>query len=201
MLSLSAIAKLVKNKPSDTGAWLILLEVDLETETLYLVRNTEDITFDSQIYTAFPFDLSEISEDSKGEIPKLTIKVSNINRVVQGYLEACKGGVGKEITLKVVHSDNLISGVAEISETFIIRATTCDEQWCSFTCQGEYGLQSRRPQQRYMKDFCMLQFKGCQCAYAGAETTCNKTYTRCLELENQMRFGGEIGIVGTNLYR
>ena len=33
-------------------------------------------------------------------------------------------------------------------------------------------------------------FKGTNCGYAGAETECNYTWDRCVELANQERFGG-----------
>lgn len=43
---------------------------------------------------------------------------------------------------------------------------------------------------RVVNKLCQLRFKGARCAYAGAETRCDRTLTRCTELANQARFGG-----------
>jgi len=34
-------------------------------------------------------------------------------------------------------------------------------------------------------------FKGTECGYSGAETTCNRSYARCVALGNSANFGGE----------
>jgi phage-related protein len=92
-----------KNKLAGDQPWLLLLEVDLtDSETIYLVRNTEDITFGSQLYQAFPFEIDERQQVSQGEIPSLTLKVGNPERTVQQYLEDYDGLVGNEITLRIV---------------------------------------------------------------------------------------------------
>ena len=87
MLNLSAAARLELHKVASTGAWLILLEIRVPgLETLYVVRNTENIVWNGITWQAFPFELGEYTEDAGGEIPQLSLKVSNINRMIQGYL-------------------------------------------------------------------------------------------------------------------
>lgn len=64
---------LEKNKLSSTNPWLILLEINVPSippTTVYLVRNTENITFNSQEYTAFPFEIDVSKQVSKGDIPR-----------------------------------------------------------------------------------------------------------------------------------
>lgn len=102
---------LEKNKLAGEQPWLILLEVELtDTETIYLVRNTEDITFGSTTYQAFPFEVDERNQVSQGEIPTLTIRVGNPNRTLQSYLEDYDGLVGNSITLRIV---SLLSTITE----------------------------------------------------------------------------------------
>src|SRR5690554_914294 len=89
MRDLSAIAKLEKNKISSTGAWLILLEIQFQGTTIRVVNNNEDIEWpegSGTTWVAFPFELGDIGENSKGELPSLQVKVSNVTRVIQQYL-------------------------------------------------------------------------------------------------------------------
>lgn len=60
-LILSAAIAQAKNQLNDPGAWLVLLEINTPAleDPLRLVRNTEDITWDGETWTAFPFDLDE----------------------------------------------------------------------------------------------------------------------------------------------
>jgi len=65
---------LEKNKLNSTIPWLILLEVTIPSTpatTLYLVRNTENITYNLQTYAAFPFELDVSKQVSKGDIPTI----------------------------------------------------------------------------------------------------------------------------------
>ncbi len=142
MLSLSAVALLEKNRLSTDGAWLVLLEITLGATTLYLVRNTEDITWNGQLWTAFPFELDDLTEDGK-ELPQLTIRIGNVSRVVQGYVEAADGGSGASVILRVVNSKNLAGATAEIEGTFQVVKTSCDALWARFTLGAPSPMQIR----------------------------------------------------------
>jgi len=201
MLNLSAAARLELHKVASTGAWLILLEIQVPgLETLYVVRNTENITWNGITWQAFPFELGEYTEDAGGEVPQLSLKVSNINRMIQGYLEQADGGVDSEAILRVVHSDHLDLTTPEIEETFKVNSTTCDAKWVEFILQGDLLLNKRVPDRKYLKDWCPYQFKGIECGYKGSATKCDHTLKSCKALRNTLRFGGEPAIPGTGIY-
>ncbi len=44
--------------------------------------------------------------------------------------------------------------------------------------------------QRVVDRACSFDFKGTDCGYSGAETQCNKSWARCVDLSNTDRFGG-----------
>lgn len=50
-----------------------------------------------------------------------------------------------------------------------------------------WNKKSLRPQ----SSSCPWTFKGTECAYAGAETWCDQSYARCVDLVNTAQFGGE----------
>ncbi len=51
------------------------------------------------------------------------------------------------------------------------------------------STQTEGPRQAYATN-CRYRFKDQQCAYAGPQTECNRSWQRCLELANTHRFGG-----------
>lgn len=205
MRSLSAAAILEKNKIAGDGAWLILLEIQLPGTTLRLVRNTADVIWGGQTWTAFPFELDDATED-KNEAPQIKVRVGNVSRVVQGYVEAApNGGTGSTVILRVVLSNNL-SAAAEIEETFEVTGIQCDAQWVSLTL-GVSDAGERFPSDRNMKDFCRFVattgYGGIECGVSAAKKvqypTCNGTLAHCRERSNSVRFGGEPALP-TNRY-
>lgn len=202
MLSLSAAAIIEKNKIAADGAFLVLLEIVLTTPaiTLRLVRNTDEITWRGQTWTPFPFDLDDVTEDSKGELPSITIRVSNVTRIIQYYLEQGNGGVGATVTLFVVHSKNLASAAAELEETFEITDSSADANWVTFSLGAGYPLMARRPEKRMLKNFCPFEYGGIECSVSAATKAaypaCQKTLLQCRERNNSARYGGEPSIPG-----
>ena len=200
MLDLSAVAKLEKNKVSSTGAWLVLFEIQFQGATIRLVSNNENVTWGGEEWIAFPVELGEVTEDSKGELPQLTLKVSNITRSMQQYVEQYAGGTDAIVILRVVHSEHLDMATPEIEEYFQIKKTNTDAHWVTFTLGPDYTMTQRIPANKYMKNFCPFKFKGIECGYTGPGMECNKTLGRCRELGNSVRFGGEPGIPGVPTY-
>lgn len=202
MLTLSSAAILEKNKLDSTGAFLVLLEIDFEGESpIRLVHNTEDITWNSYTWYAFPFDIEDIVEDARGQLPNVTIRVGNATRVLQTYLDDSLGGLGAQVTIRVVHSDHLTLTTPEFEETFEVIGCSVDAHWVKFTLGAENPMLQRCPKQRFLKDHCRYkEFKGTLCGYSGGETDCNRTFERCVALGNEARFGGFPGIPTGGVY-
>lgn len=198
MLSISAITKAEKNKLSTDSAMLVLLEIRL-TNTVYICYNNEDITWNGQLYQAFPFKLGETSEDSDGSDPHVQLQVSNASQGLQWYVEDSGGGVGTEVILLVVNSKNL-SGAADLEESYTVLDCKIDEQWVTFTLGNDYSARTRRPLDRYMKNNCPYKYKGLRCGYNGNKTSCAHTLKDCRAHSNSTRFGGFPGIDQKGVY-
>lgn len=197
MLSISAISKAEKNKLSTDSCFLILLEIRLR-RTIYICYNNENITWKGHEYTAFPFEIGEVTEDDTQD-PNVSLKVSNVARGLQWYVEDSGGGVGTEVILRVVNSLNL-NGDADLEEYFVVTACKIDEQWIEFTLGNGYSAKTRRPLDRYMKNNCPFQFKGLRCGYKGVLTECQHTLADCRAHSNSKRFGGYPGIDQKGVY-
>lgn len=202
MIDLSEIAKIDKNQLASDGIFLVLLKIDVPglDVPICLVRNTEDIEWQSQRWIAFPFELGEIEEDSQGSLPSVQLRVSNVSRAMQAYIEGGSGGVNSEVTLYVVHSKNLASPLAEVEEFFSVTNTTATAEWVTFTLGTSYPAGSRRPFWRYMKNHCPFKYKSIECGSLSSLPTCPKTLTGCRERNNSVRFGGEPAIPQGGIY-
>lgn len=205
MLDLSVSSIIEKNSIAGDGAWILLLEIKLKTPatTLRLTRNTDPITWNLHTWTPFPFDLDEMTEDSRGETPTISIKISNVTRIVQYYMEAGDGAVGAEVTLYVVHSKHLDT-TASFEETFEITDSAADNQWITINLGAGYPVAARRPEDRMLKNFCNFEYGGIRCGIPAATKvtypTCNKTLANCRERNNKERYGGEPSLTSGGIY-
>ena len=206
---LSPTAYIEKNSLSSTGVWIILLEIFVPqlNDYIRLCSNNEDVTFNGQNWQSFPFTMDEIGDSAKGELTQFAIKVSNINGMVQGYVEEAHGGTDSTIKLMVINS-KINSGTPEIELDFTVKATSVDNTWVSFTL-GAINPYSILIGQRMIRTGCRFSgkdgskngFKGSRCKYSGSQTECDKTLARCRELNNSQNFGGFPGIgIGNTFY-
>lgn len=196
MKSLPANLIVEKNKIATGSAWLILLDVILDdgATTLYFVNNTEDILFLSNTYTAIAFDLDSTSYSTKGEIPSLQLRISNVTRLIQAYLEALDGAVGDQVRVRVVNSEHLTEDYTELEMLYDILVSESNAEWVTFTLGAPNPLRSRFPKNKYISFHCNWIFKEAECAYVGAETQCNRTLEACTAYNNAHRFGGHPGL-------
>lgn len=198
-----------KHKLNTPTPWLILLEVNVPTippTTLYLVRNTEDIIFNSQTYIAFPFDIDVTKQVSKGEIPTVNLKVSNVSRTIQAYLEEYDGLIGQEINIRIVSKpETSLEYLEAVSWTYEVLGCKADVLWVTFSLGIPNPISKRFPLYRYIANHCNWTFNspavrasgsnaGIECGYTGSDTECKRTLTDCQEKNNSARFGGYIGM-------
>lgn len=188
----SAAATLEKNKLATDAPFLILVDAYHKSigESIRLVRNTEDIVWNGNTWTAFPLSLGSYNADGK-TIPALSLNISNCGGMVQTYIQKYQGLTDAEVKIMVVHAAHLDNTKPECELDFIITKTQYDEQWISFTLGPSSEMVYRFPIHRFMNDFCPFTFKDIRCGYAGSETSCYNNLTSC---KIPKRFGGEPGI-------
>lgn len=188
-----------KNKLYSVGSFLELLEIQLTENgtTLRLVNNNEDIIWGGYTWTAFLFFPGDFEESVEGENNTLDIRVSNVARVIEGYIETATNGlIGDTTIYRLISSENLTEQAA-LTATFQILAVECDDIWCSFTLGLENFFFKRFPLHQYRRNICRYEtFKGEECGYVGAETTCDRLFYTCISYGNVIRFGGQPGIPG-----
>lgn len=210
-ISLSPLAYQEKNSLASDGVWTILVEIYVPQLDDYIrvTANNEDIIWNTHTWQSFPFEMDEISDTTKGEIPQFAIKISNINGAAQYYIESANGAAGSLVKIMVVNTNILeTSSTPEVELDFIVKSTSIDSMWATFTL-GVANPFSILIGQRMIRTGCRFNgpdgsvngFKGARCKYSGVATSCNKTLTQCRTLKNSHNFGGFAGIgIGNTFY-
>lgn len=201
MLNLPLALRIEKNKLVSTAPWLLLLDVTLaDGSHLRLVRNTEDVTYLGYTWTAFAFELSDLSSGGEGRVRGVSLRVANPQRALQPYLEEGAGLIGCAVDLAVVHAGNLAEDHAELTLYWTVLACEVDEDWIIFTLGEENPMRRRFPLFSAIPNNCSWPFKGAECGYAGTATSCARTLDDCKRLNNTARFGGRPGMSGATRF-
>jgi len=179
------------NKETNKPIFLYtIFDFDDASHNLNLAEYKTDVTFDSVLYSATPINHDKISENAQNEIDSVRVKVSNVSRVIQNYLELYNWR-GKKVRMRLVWANRLEYIDDKIDFTYYIDSYTANQDVAEFVLLPKIDVLSvMLPRRTYSRNYCQWKFKGTECAYAGTETACNKTQQRCQELENYIRFGG-----------
>lgn len=197
-----------KNALVSDAVFLVLLEVQIpDTPTIYVTNNIEDVIWNGNTYLTFPFEIDDIRENTKSEVPQWTLKVQNVNRIFEQYLQnydlylKTNGIDGNEIKciIRAVNSKDLANITPILEHNAILSQPSSNAKWATFKLSANSPYNKQFPPRKILKQYCQWKFKSTQCGYIGIETECNKTLTRCRELSNSHRFGGFVGVGGRGL--
>lgn len=199
---LSVATVIEKNRLSSDEPFLVCLDirvVDPQTqalvETLHLVRNTEDITFNGFEYKAILFDI-ELKEEAGAQSP-VSLAITDYTKAVQGRMQAYGGGIGFQVTIVVVNAGAL-EQPPEVVEDFEVIGASAANYVCTFELGVESTLARNFPRRRQTRDFCQWRYKQPgTCGYTGNLPTCDLTLqgpNGCAAHGNTIRFGAYPGI-------
>jgi lambda family phage minor tail protein L len=179
-----------KNKSSNRPINLYIIEKYDGVNDLRFAQYDADVTYQGDVYSRFPLTHENISENTQGEIDQVVVTLSNISRLIQGYLETYDLR-GKKVTIRKVWANQLSDPNAFTDMIYFIDSYTADENNVVVTLSSKFDVRDfELPARRYSRNYCSWKFKSPECGYLGAQGECNKTLQRCRELGNQVRFGG-----------
>jgi hypothetical protein len=121
----------------------------------------------------------------------MKVQIDNLDDALTSYFV---GGSpqGSTVILKVVLLDssyNIIAGALTLFEGSL-DGWDLDEEKVSITVASELVRWNQKTLAKHSPSCRWKKFKGTECAYAGAEVWCDRTYTRCAQLVNTANFGG-----------
>lgn len=191
-LSLPAEQIAEKNRSHTAGAWLWILAVTLADSTVKrIVRNTEDIVYDGDKYTAVYFKMRNIRSSIDASLPRVVISVASAGRPLGGNIETIEGC---SIVLTRVNSKLLASDYSDQQQTFRIAGFDEDTQYYNFTLGAPNLLNRRFPLHELTAPECDNVFEDIYCGYSGSLTTCDGSIEQCITRGRITSFGGEMGL-------
>jgi len=204
--SLSVASIIEKNRLSSDVPWLICLDIDVVNpitgavvQTMNLVRNTEEIVFNGHTYLPASFDI-ELREES-GKQSSVNLTMNDHSLAVQSQMQLYGGGVGFNVAISVVNAGNLAQP-PEVVEYFVVIGATSTNYTCTFTLGAENIITKTFPLRIQTRDYCQFRFKGVECGYQGAMTSCDlslRGINGCEAHGNQANFGAFPGISNQNV--
>lgn len=196
MFSLSSIVIDQKNSIATDEAILIALELSIPslTENIYLVRNNENITWNTNEYISFPFSIDEISETSTNEVPSISITLANASRALEMHISAYDAWLKQNAHEPIIATVIILSS-ADLANTEPI--LSMDFEVSSFSSTAEQVTFNLTQKNLYVNTFppnkitrkCHFKFGSTQCGVLTAGT-CDKSLANCKIHNNSVRFGG-----------
>ena len=197
---IDATFKQEKAKQENRPVFLYIIEDYDGSNDLYLAGYDEDVVYNAATYIRFPITHEFIGENNQGQIDQVKVRLANVSRLIQLYLEQYDFR-GKKVVIRTVWADQLADPDAYIDDIFYIDNYTADQNNVEFTLTSKFDvLGVDLPARRYARNYCGWKFKSAECGYAGAETSCDKTQQRCKQLNNYQRFGAFPSVPTRRIY-
>ena len=197
---IDATFKQEKAKQENRPIFLYIIEDYDGSDDLRLAGYDEDVVYNAEAYTRFPITHEFIGENNQGQIDQVKVRLANVSRLIQLYLEQYDFR-GKKVIIRAVWADQLSDPDAYIDDIFYIDNYTADQNNVEFTLTSKFDvLGVDLPARRYARNYCGWKFKSNECGYAGAETSCDKTQARCKQLNNYQRFGAFPSVPTRRIY-
>uniref|UniRef100_A0A6M3L9P4 Putative tail protein n=1 Tax=viral metagenome TaxID=1070528 RepID=A0A6M3L9P4_9ZZZZ len=169
-------------------------------------------------YTGLDVGLGAFKTDISGEIPSMTITVSNTDRVVESLIQTRNYLRGCTVYYLKCFAKHLPSGAtayhvgtspdryAVIKDKLYIDSVASDEQAVTFTCKPKFAIKyAMIPRRAYSRE-CAWSFNdrylGSEClasVLVASYPTCDGTLDNCRERYNEERFGGFAAIPRENI--
>lgn len=215
MLNFSSDLIQYKNLLVDTGAWIILIEIPdaidpiANDSLIRICSNTQEIEWPTgstkSKWSPFPFILDSFGENSKSEIPTTSLKICNIDRMLNSFLEENHGLLGRTVIIRIIHTKalNIVEGIPIYK--FKIKSVSVNNQWVTLTIGADSLFSKQDPMYKMNRTFCRYKRRldDNLCGYTkenpGHTQVCDGTLSKCRELGWVFRFGGFPGMNPTNL--
>jgi len=197
---IDATFKQEKAKQENRPVFLYIIEDYDGSNDLYLAGYDEDVIYNGVTYTRFPITHEFIGENNQGQIDQVKIRLANVSRLIQLYLEQYDFR-GRKVIIRTVWADQLADPDAYIDDIFYVDNYTADQNNVEFTLTSKFDvLGMDLPARRYARNYCSWKFKSAECGYMGVELTCDKTKQRCKQLNNYQRYGAFPSVPTRRIY-
>lgn len=150
------------------------------------------IVYGGNIYSPRGFTLSEIQYSLSKIVDQATVDMENIDGVFTSlFVGGDPRGSQTILFLVVLDSNGQIIGSPVTLFEGDLDAWDLDEEKVPITLASEASRWAKKTLTKQASSCRWKVFKGTECGYAGSETWCDRSYSRCEALSNADNFGGE----------
>ena len=170
----------------------LVILVDLEFTSTYRYCNADiDVWYDGNKYTARGLETSSSMFNINMQIDKMSISLDNSDLVLTAIIENQEIR-SKQVIIRAASLNDLGKVTAqEVIFLGIIDSANYNNEKATFSVFNIFAFWQRKVPRRKYSPKCQWEFKDAvNCKYSGAQTWCDKTYSRCAALFNQVNFGG-----------
>lgn len=170
-----------KSAIATSGSWLIIVDLyypDSSTPDKRYVNNNENVWYPvSQAgggteYTAIPFTISQIKESVRGDLPKATLTIFDVNLDLRADLQTYDGFSGGRVEVRKVYFENAVTARdTDIIEYFTIMDVAASDESVTFNIGVSTPLTKRFPRDKYVSVICRHRFRDGMCQFTGGEIT------------------------------
>lgn len=136
VLSPEALQEMLAENSGAVAAYALkIMHADLQDD-LRLIANTEDITFETELYKSLLFSAS-LPEDSEDEVPTVRISIDNVSGEIVKTVRSISSPPMMELSVLLIFPDGTIkreSGPANF------RMTRAD--WDALICEAHLGYEA-----------------------------------------------------------
>jgi len=158
---------------------------DCEVPIAYAVDGTAEVTFQPRTFT-----FENISYSNNDIVDSVSLRVDNLDSVLTSlFLDNVIAEEECILYMILFNDDNSILGVQQIFNG-MINDFTLDESELKMTVTSIFTKWNQTSGSKHPTQCRWKVFKGTECGYVGAETLCDRGYTRCDALSNTDNFGG-----------
>ncbi|OPY78296.1 MAG: hypothetical protein A4E65_02319 [Syntrophorhabdus sp. PtaU1.Bin153] len=173
-------------------ASFFLLELEFTTTYYYTDRDIP-VHYDGHHYEPLGFSFTDIAYSGSMAVDSVTVDIVNLDRVFSGII------LNEDVRNKTanIHFGVTLRTNGRISSTIVepvfvgkIAGWKIEgDKKCSLTIANEMILWNKKTLRTHPAN-CPWTFKGTECAYAGAVTTCDKSWDACVAMVNEANYGG-----------
>lgn len=173
---------------------ILLFEFYLTAGTQFFTTCDHLVSQGGNTYYPFPLGISEITKSSVGLSDSVTIVLSNVSREISTLLLS-ESFRGKRVIIRrtFLLADNTVAppfiafdGLMDV----VIGKEEKDTAIIQATCTTDLAYWQKSIPGRQFQATCQNEFKDSDCLYAGVETSCNRTWDRCVALSNTNNYTG-----------
>ncbi len=167
-------AQLLHSGDSWVECWTIPVS---DTHAMFVCAHTSQITVGSVTYEPAAIGRSAETADSRGGIPTLTLRISNVNRAAQARLEEDGGVLGRRLSRILVSTSDL--GFSVGPSVWEIEDAEASDLEVVVRLGPVSPLEAPFPARRFQRNRCDLVYGADRCGYnktrAGAMATCDRS--------------------------